>query len=873
MDGGLALRFDGVDDVVQIDGAPAVDDGTSFTAESSALVDEPCAGVSGRLIDRTAVWTGGFTLQVHCADYKPHFTVAKTVPEGENPWGSGATGEPLAVSVSHDLAGSLDGNTASLWIDGDQTSQGFVPEPATTPEDVPLRLGSSSFPEHRFRGAMDQARLMSRALATDELLRQPAARWSLGALENADGTPLDSDGDGVPDDGDAAGVVGDHPCAPPGSMEGCDDSCPYESNVDQTWGLLGAACPAGFSCARGYQEGWDYCRSQVGDSVYVPAGPFLMGCDVTKTPGDTCSGPEEGPAHIVDVPDFQIDRTEVTVATYSGEGSTLPQTKVNWVAAKAHCEARGNGWNLCSEAEWEKAARGGCEEVGDDGSCAPAPRVYPWSASGDATQATCEWAWMDDPTSGGFSCGEEEGPTHVDAMPQGASIYGAVQMSGNVLEFVEDCWHSSYSDDAPGDGSAWTAGGCEFVDATPGFEYTKRGGSYGTDAVKLRTSYRSPAGGVYGHVEVGFRCCKRLGCPPGSQSDPTVGPGQVELCDSKDNDCDGEVDEACLCGLLGVACPDGFACEIGEPYDHCISSDGDAVYVPGGGFYMGCNIDNGYEAGECDEDEKDEDGDSHLVDVPPFSIHRTEVTVGKYAEFLAYLEAEGTPNCCANTPNFPQCILVTSDGVPLSQSCEDAPAVPPPTLPDDPMLPVEDVTWGGAKDYCQWLGDTSQTGESWRLCSEAEWEKAARGGCETVDGLCQANMRVYPWSDADKSDGAAATCEDAWIKVSDPPPCAPDGPAPVTEMLLDISPYGALQMAGNLREWTEDCYHLDYVGAPTDGVPWTADCESGEGGAAWRVIRGGSYDQAPHAARAASRREKDMWVPDSGTGFRCCKSE
>lgn len=306
---------------------------------------------------------------------------------------------------------------------------------------------------------------------------------------------------------------------------------------------------------------------------------------------------------------------------------------------------------------------------------------------------------------------------------------------------------------------------------------------------------------------------------------------------------------------IGKADWDGQDTGATDESDVITAPDGTSA-VPASPFWMGCNaaLDAACEGRELPQ---------HLVRVPAYAIDTLVVTNAKIAAFLNALEAAGAGNECPYEDKARSCLSThgTSEWSVEVEQVGGAWA-PKGTRGEHPAI---GITWYGARAYCEYAGG--------RLCSEAEWEKAARGGCETVDGLCQANMRVYPWSDADKSDGAAATCEDAWIKVSDPPPCAPDGPAPVTEMLLDISPYGALQMAGNLREWTEDCYHLDYVGAPTDGVPWTADCESGEGGAAWRVIRGGSYDQAPHAARAASRREKDMWVPDSGTGFRCCKSE
>lgn len=151
-----------------------------------------------------------------------------------------------------------------------------------------------------------------------------------------------------------------------------------------------------------------------GTAILIPQGPFWMGC--YERDGDwcglgigTCCGDYEGPPHEVNVPTFRIDRTEVTVAaylrcveagactpapTYEGcnygrpDRSSHPINCASWEHGRRFCEWAGK--RFCTEAEWEKAARGGCEHNIPD--CRTRMRHYPW---GDVP-ATCEYAIMND---------------------------------------------------------------------------------------------------------------------------------------------------------------------------------------------------------------------------------------------------------------------------------------------------------------------------------------------------------------------------------------------------------------------------------------------------------------------------------------------
>ena len=139
--------------------------------------------------------------------------------------------------------------------------------------------------------------------------------------------------------------------------------------------------------------------------------------------------------------------------------------------------------------------------------------------------------------------------------------------------------------------------------------------------------------------------------------------------------------------------------------------------------------------------------------------------------------------------------------------------------------PVIDVDWEEARAYARWLSE--QTGHSYRLPTEAEWEYAARAGTTTK----------YSWGNEATPEQANYSGNDRWENT------APVGSFPANG-------FGLYDMHGNVREWTQDCWHRSYDGAPTNGQAWEGanggDCDR-------RVVRGGSWFASPGNLRAANR--------------------
>ena len=155
------------------------------------------------------------------------------------------------------------------------------------------------------------------------------------------------------------------------------------------------------------------------------------------------------------------------------------------------------------------------------------------------------------------------------------------------------------------------------------------------------------------------------------------------------------------------------------------------------------------------------------------------------------------------------------------------------------------VSWNDAKEYVRWLAH--RTGKPYRLLTEAEWEYAARAG----------SRAKYTWGDeAGKNRANCRGCGSQW----DDKHTAPFG-------VFQANAFGLHDMHGNVWEWVEDCWHVDYTGAPKDGTAWLAACTDN-----LRVLRGGSWADGAHSARSSNRGRNSAERRSVPTGFRVART-
>jgi formylglycine-generating enzyme required for sulfatase activity len=232
-----------------------------------------------------------------------------------------------------------------------------------------------------------------------------------------------------------------------------------------------------------------------------------------------------------------------------------------------------------------------------------------------------------------------------------------------------------------------------------------------------------------------------------------------------------------------------------EPSRRCAECP-EMVNIPAGSFLMGSP---GTETGRSDSESP-----QHKVHIGAFEVSKNPVTRGQWRIFANETGQRSTKNCDSLNPGFPQ----------------------------DDRHPAVCMNWQEAQDYIAWLNRKS--GQHFRLLTEAEYEYVNRAGTQTA----------YFWgeSDADLAQHANSNGK---------------GTTPVGS--FPANSFGLFDTTGNVWSWTQDCWHKDYHGAPTDGSAWETGCDSSA-----RVVRGSSWTFYAKCRRSACRFGNQRGYRDGG---------
>jgi formylglycine-generating enzyme required for sulfatase activity len=217
---------------------------------------------------------------------------------------------------------------------------------------------------------------------------------------------------------------------------------------------------------------------------------------------------------------------------------------------------------------------------------------------------------------------------------------------------------------------------------------------------------------------------------------------------------------------------------------------------------------------EVDPERATDEGPQHKVALRPFLLGKYEVTQGQWQAVMG-----------RNPSHFQRC----------GDDC-----------------PVEYVSWRGVQAFIRKLNQA--TGRQYRLPSEAEWEYAARSGTAT------------PYYTGSTITAAQANFNGTETRYGSRP--GPYRKSPLRVGHFAPNAFGLYDMQGNVWEWVQDFYYRSYYGAPADGSAWEP---AGHGPR--RVVRGGSWADAPEALRSTFRGALAPDVRLSGVGFRIARDD
>jgi formylglycine-generating enzyme required for sulfatase activity len=306
--------------------------------------------------------------------------------------------------------------------------------------------------------------------------------------------------------------------------------------------------------------------------------------------------------------------------------------------------------------------------------------------------------------------------------------------------------------------------------------------------------------------------------------------------------------EAVADGVAPLSLAREKALEPKDTFKECAECP-DMIVLPSGAFTMGSPPTEKYRF--------DNEGPQHIVTIAkPFAVGQFHVTLEQFAAFALSTGYNARSKC-----------WVFENG--KIQNRDDR-WWRNPGFPQGPTHPAVCISWGEAKAYVAWL--VNRTGKPYRLLTEAEWEYAARGRTEP------GTYPRYSFGNDEKDvcrygNGADLTARDSipgarsWTIL----PCN-DGYAytsPVGNFIAND--FDLYDMQGDASQWTEDCWHDNYAGAPSDGSAWiSGDCSR-------HAIRGGDWfffapDPRFAAIRAARRGAISVDDHASALGLRVART-
>jgi formylglycine-generating enzyme required for sulfatase activity len=246
----------------------------------------------------------------------------------------------------------------------------------------------------------------------------------------------------------------------------------------------------------------------------------------------------------------------------------------------------------------------------------------------------------------------------------------------------------------------------------------------------------------------------------------------------------------------------------------------------------------------------------HPVSVKTFRLSKYETTVKQFRQFVDATGYQTTDDCWKLAEN--------EWGMEVGSVGWNSPVNAP-----TEYHPVMCVSWNDAQAYLAWL--SRKTGTHYRLPTEAEWEYAARAGSNTRYPFGDNPAALCKYGNVFDRTGKAAI-QRLTGKAREDIQCDDQAELTTVVGMYASNAFGLYDMLGNVGEFVEDCQHLNYEGAPSDGTAWTNGCAAFHG-STMVIHRGGSYNSGPNGASPTYRGHAGKDNRSSvGEGFRIAET-